>query len=78
LLDSFGYTIEHAKGISHSLPDALSRRPFSEQEVREAESSAVELEPLYLTAITDDYLGEIPSTVKSRAKSHSRHYRRHA
>jgi hypothetical protein len=66
------------KGKSHSLPDALSRRPFSEQEVREAESSAVELEPLYLTAITDAYFDEIPSTVESRAKSHSRHYRRHA
>lgn len=44
LLDSFHYTIEHAKGKTHSLPDALSRRPFSEQEVREAESSAIELE----------------------------------
>jgi hypothetical protein len=78
LLDSFDYTIEHAKGKQHSLPDALSRRPFSEQEKREAESSAVELEPLYLTAITDAYFDEIPSTIESRAKSHSRHYRRHA
>jgi hypothetical protein len=78
LLDSSDYTIEHAKGKSHSLPDASSRRLFSEQEVREAESSAVELEPLYLTAITDAYFDEIPSIIESRAKSHSRYYRRHA
>jgi hypothetical protein len=78
LLDSFDYTIEHAKGKQHLLPDALSRRPFSEEEKREAESSAVELDPLYLTAITDAYFEEIPSTVESRAKSHSRHFRRHA
>jgi hypothetical protein len=38
LLDSFDYTIEHAKGKQHSLPDALSRRPFSELEKREAGS----------------------------------------
>jgi hypothetical protein len=69
LLDSFDYTIEHAKGKQHLLPDALSRRPFSEEEKREAESSAVELDPLYLTAITDAYFEEIPSTVESRAKS---------
>jgi hypothetical protein len=62
LLDSFDYTIEHAKGKLHSLPDALSRRPFSEEEKKEAESSAVELDPLYLTAITDAYFEEIPST----------------
>jgi hypothetical protein len=78
LLDSFDYTIEHTKGKQHLLPDALSRRPFSEEEKKEAESSAVELDPLYLTAITDAYFDEIPSTVESRAKSHSRHFRRHA
>jgi hypothetical protein len=78
LLDSFDYTIEHAKGKQHSLPDALSRRPFSEEEKKEAESSAVELDPLYLTAITEAYFDEIPSTIESRAKSHSRHFRRHA
>jgi hypothetical protein len=78
LPDSFDYTIEHAKGKQHSLPDALSRRPFSEEEKKEAESSAVELDPLYLTVITDAYFDEIPSTVESRAKSHSRHFRRHA
>jgi hypothetical protein len=78
LLDSFDYTIEHAKGKQHSLPDASSRRPFSEEEKKEAESSAVELDPLYLTAITEAYFDEIPSTIESRAKSHSRHFRRHA
>jgi hypothetical protein len=78
LLDSFDYTIEHANGKQHSLPDALSRRPFSEEEKKEAESSAVELDPLYLTAISEAYFDEIPSTIESRAKSHSRHFRRHA
>jgi hypothetical protein len=78
LLDSFDYTIEHAKGKQHLLPDALSRRPFSEEEKREAESNTVELDPLYLTAITDAYFDESPSTVESRAKSHARHFRRHA
>jgi hypothetical protein len=78
LLDSFDYTIEHAKGKQHLLPDALSRRPFSEAEKKEAESSAVELDPLYLTAITEAYFDEVPSTVESRAKSHARHFRRHA
>jgi hypothetical protein len=78
LLDSFDYTIEHAKGKQHSLPDALSRRPFSEEEKIEAESSAVELDPLYLTAISEAYFDEIPSTIESQAKSHSRHFRRHA
>jgi hypothetical protein len=78
LLDSFDYTIEHTKGKTHSLPDALSRRPFSAQKAQEAESSALELDPLYLNAITDDYFKKIPSTIETQMKSRSRHYRRHA
>lgn len=78
LLDSFDYTIEHAKGKSHTLPDALSRGPFLSEETQAAESSAKELDPLSLNSITDNYLREIESTIEGQIKSHSRHYRRHA
>lgn len=65
-LDSLDYTIEHAKGKAHTLPDALSRRPLSSEETRSAETIAMELHPLYLNGLKMITLKKLNQLLKHR------------
>jgi hypothetical protein len=78
LLSEFDYKIEYTKGRTHTLADSLSRRPFSLEEQDQVEKCQQEVDPLFLSAISEELLEDMAPPESQIWKSHSRHYRRHA
>jgi hypothetical protein len=79
LLSEFDYKkIEYTKGRTHTLADSLSRRPFTQAERDQVEKSQKEVDPLFLSAISEELLEDMAPSDNQIWKSHSRHYRRHA
>jgi hypothetical protein len=54
LLSEFDYKIEYTKGRTHTLADSLSRRPFTQAERDQVEKSQQEVDPLFLSAISEE------------------------
>jgi hypothetical protein len=78
LLSEFDYKIEYTKGRTHTLADSLSRRPFSHEERDQVEKCQHEVDPLCLSAISEELLEDMAPPESQIWKSLSRHYRRHA
>jgi hypothetical protein len=78
LLSEFEYKIEYTKGRTHTLADSLSRRPFTQAEREQVEKSQQEVDPLFLSAISEELFEDMLPSDDQIWKSHSRHYRRHA
>jgi hypothetical protein len=78
LLSEFDYKIEYTKGRTHTLADSLSRRPFTQAERDQVEKSQQEVDPLFLSAISEELLEDMAPSDNQIWKSHLRHYRRHA
>jgi hypothetical protein len=78
LLSEFDYKIEYTKGRTHTLADSLSRRPFTQAERDQVEKSQQEVDPLFLSAISEELFEDMAPSDNQIWKSHSRHYRRHA
>jgi hypothetical protein len=78
MLSEFDYKIEYTKGRTHTLADSLSRRPFTQAERDQVEKSQQEVDPLFLSAISEELFQEMAPSDDQIWKSHSRHYRRHA
>jgi hypothetical protein len=56
----------------------LSRRPFTQEERDQVEKFQQEVDPLFLSAISEELLEDMAPSDNQIWKSHSRHYRRHA
>jgi hypothetical protein len=78
LLSDFQFKVEYKKGKSHTLADSLSRKPFSESEVADAEKIPPDADLEFLLSLTEDYLTDIQPSHVSILKSHARHQRRHS
>jgi hypothetical protein len=78
LLSEFEYKIEYTKGRTHTLADSLSRRPFTQAERKQVEKSQQEVDPLFLSAISEELFEDMVPSDDQIWKSHSRHYQRHA
>jgi hypothetical protein len=78
LLPDFQFKVEYKKGKTRTLADSLSRKPFSEEEKKQAEQIEAEVGLGFLSSFTNEYLSEIQPSQLSILKSHSRHSRRHA
>jgi hypothetical protein len=78
LLSDFEYKIEYTRGRTHTLADSLSRRPFTQEERDQVEQSQQEVDPLFLSAISEELLEDMAASDNQIWKSHSRHYSRHA
>jgi hypothetical protein len=78
LLSEFDYKIEYTKGRTHTLADSLSRRPFTQAKRDQVEKSQQEVDPLFLSAISEELFEDMIPSDDQIWKSHSRHYRRHA
>ena len=81
-LSEFDFEIEHIRGKKNLMADALSRRPFTEEEIEKPEPPPLlGLDPVMtLASITpsDEYFEDVEPTEKQLDKSRDRHYRRHA
>jgi hypothetical protein len=62
----------------HTLADSLSRRPFTQEERDQVEKCQQEVDPLFLSAMSEELLEDMAPPESQIWKSHSRHYRRHA
>jgi hypothetical protein len=68
----------NTRGRTHTLADSLSRRPFTQEERDQVEKCQQEVDPLFLSAISEELLEDMAPPDSQIWKSHSRHYRRHA